>query len=63
MKRTILDTVFVAGRTKKWRGALPGFDLARLRLQAGVDRLPRHPWDGALRRPATDARTPTCSGA
>ncbi|MBD1548512.1 amidohydrolase family protein [Roseibium aggregatum] len=38
MERTNVDTVFVAGRIKKWRGALMGFDLARLRRELETSR-------------------------
>ncbi|TYC52576.1 amidohydrolase family protein [Rhodobacterales bacterium] len=33
MERTNVDTVFVAGKLKKWRGQLLGFDLQRLRAE------------------------------
>lgn len=38
MERTNVDTVFVAGRIRKWRGALMGFDLARLRRELETSR-------------------------
>lgn len=38
MERTNVDTVFVAGKIKKWRGVLMGFDLARLRRELEASR-------------------------
>lgn len=38
MERTNVDTVFVAGRIKKWRWALLGFDRARLRRELEASR-------------------------
>jgi cytosine/adenosine deaminase-related metal-dependent hydrolase len=38
MERSNVDTVFVAGRVKKWRGELLGFDLNRLRSELEASR-------------------------
>ncbi|WP_346913073.1 amidohydrolase family protein [uncultured Roseibium sp.] len=38
MERTNVDTVFVAGKIRKWRGTLMGFDLARLRRELEASR-------------------------
>jgi 5-methylthioadenosine/S-adenosylhomocysteine deaminase len=41
MERTNVDSVFVAGKVRKWKGTLLGYDLARLRrdLEASRDRV------------------------
>ena len=41
MERSNVDTVLVAGRPRKWRGQVVGFDIARLRdeLTASRDHL------------------------
>jgi cytosine/adenosine deaminase-related metal-dependent hydrolase len=38
MERSNVDTVFVAGRVKKWHGELPGFDLKHLRSELEASR-------------------------
>lgn len=38
MERSNVDTVFVAGRVKKWQGELPGFDMNRLRSELEASR-------------------------
>ena len=38
MERSNVDSVFVAGQPKKWRGALVGFDVERLRSELEASR-------------------------